>query len=54
MNTPPVSVADLFAARIAKLAEQSAATDRSVARHLARVKRLAAELEAIDITFSAE
>ena len=54
MNTSPVSIADLFAARIAELAEQSAATDRSIARHLARAKRLAADLEAIDAIYPAE
>jgi hypothetical protein len=48
MDTPPVSIADLFAARIAELAERSAATDHSIAHHLARAKRLIADLEAID------
>jgi len=54
MDTPPVSIADLFAARIAELAEQSAATDRSIARHLARAKRLAADLAVIDANYPAE
>jgi hypothetical protein len=49
-NSPArVSIADLYAAQIADLKERSDETDRSIARHLANAKRLAAEALAIDL-----
>ena len=54
MKTVPVSLADLFGARLTELAAQSAETDRSIAQHLASVKRLVADIEAIDAIYPAE
>ena len=45
MNTP---IADLFAARIATLKQQSDETNRSIQQHLASVNQLIATLEEVD------
>lgn len=48
MTTP---VADLFAARIATLKQQSDETDRSIQQHLASANQLITTLEEMDRDF---
>jgi hypothetical protein len=48
------SLADLFADRLAELEARSAATDRSIKRHLARAQELIKEAQEIDKLYPAE
>jgi prefoldin subunit 5 len=49
-----MSIADLFAARLAELEARSRETDRSIARHLERAQQLIREAQAIDERFPAD
>lgn len=48
------SIADLFAARLAELQARSAESDAEIARHLARLHEIAAELDRCHQALEAE